>query len=212
MGSMISKVSPSGAEAAGGSAEGVALDVTPELREQIKVLSRALALFRLIRLTQWSQVVTNFNNSEVSKVLKLYSNYAGAEGITKAQFQTIPLLQYSPFSERMFDVTDKDGSGRLSLLEFSQLMSTLSERSPKDQKLRLAFEIYDHDNDGRLSLEDVSVTLVKITGGAMSEDEVQQIAAKVLEESGNGSEALTFEDFRKVMTGTEFEKKMSFFR
>lgn len=209
---MISKVSPSGAEAAGGGAEGVALDITPELREQIKVLPWVFALFRSIRLTQWFQVVTNFNNSEVSKVLKLYSNYAGAEGITKAQFQTIPLLQYSPFSERMFDVTDKDGSGRLSLLEFSQLMSTLSERSPKDQKLRLAFEIYDHDNDGRLSLEDVSATLVKITGGAMSEDEVQQIAAKVLEESGNGGEALTFEDFRKVMTGTEFEKKMSFFR
>ncbi len=157
-------------------------------------------------------MVTNFNNSEVSKVLKLYSNHANAEGITKAQFQTIPLLQHSPFSERMFDVTDKDSSGRLSLLEFSQLMSTLSERSSKDQKLRMAFEIYDHDNDGRLSLEDVSMTLVKITGGAMSEDEVQQIAAKVLEESGNGGEALNFEDFRKVMTGTEFEKKMSFFR
>jgi Ca2+-binding EF-hand superfamily protein len=159
------------------------------------------------------QVVTNFNNGEVSKVLKLYSNYAGSiDGITKEQFQAIPLLRHSPFSERMFDVTDKDGSGLLSLLEFSQLMSTLSERSPKDQKLRLAFEIYDHDGDGRLSLEDVAATLVKITGGGMSDDEVQQIAAKVLEESGNNGEALTFEDFRKVMMGTEFEKKMSFFR
>ena len=61
-------------------------------------------------------------------------------------------------------------------------------------------------------MEDVSATLVKITGGVMSDDEVQQIAAKVLEESGNSGEALTFEDFRKVMMGTEFEKKMSFFR
>ena len=45
MGSMVSKVSPSGAEAAGGSAEGVALDITPELREQIKVLPSALLWF-----------------------------------------------------------------------------------------------------------------------------------------------------------------------
>jgi hypothetical protein len=52
MGSMISKVSPSGAEAAGGGAEGVALDITPELREQIKVLPWVFALFRSIRLTQ----------------------------------------------------------------------------------------------------------------------------------------------------------------
>jgi serine/threonine-protein phosphatase 2B regulatory subunit len=160
-----------------------------------------------------AQVVTNFNNGEVSKVLKLYSTHASSlDGITKLQFQTIPLLQHSPFNERMFDVTDKDSDGCLSLLEFSQLLSTLSERSPKDQKLRLAFEIYDHDNDGRLSLEDVAATLSKITGGGMSDDEVQQISSKVLEESGNGGEALSFEDFRKVMAGTEFEKKMSFFK
>jgi serine/threonine-protein phosphatase 2B regulatory subunit len=112
----------------------------------------------------------------------------------------------------MFEVTDKDGTGCLSLLELAQLMSVLSERSTKDQKLRLAFEIYDHDNDGRLSLEDVSATLMKITGGALSEEEVAQIAGKVLDESGNGGEALNFEDFRKVMMGTEFEKKMSFFK
>jgi Ca2+-binding EF-hand superfamily protein len=121
-------------------------------------------------------------------------------------------MQHSPFNERMFDVTDKDGTGHLSLLEFAQLMSTLSERSTKDQKLRLAFEIYDHDNDGRLSLEDLSATLTKITGGAMSDEEVAQVAGRVLDEAGNGGEALTFEDFRKVMMGTEFEKKMSFFK
>lgn len=109
-------------------------------------------------------------------------------------------------------MTDKDATGHLSLLEFAQLMSSLSDRSTKDQKLRLAFEIYDHDNDGRLSLEDISATLVKITGGGMSEDEVALIAGKVLDESGNNGEALTFEDFRKVMMGTEFEKKMSFFK
>ncbi len=158
-------------------------------------------------------MVTNFNNGEVSKVLRLFSAHAGSvDGITKTQFQSIPLLQHSPFNERMFDVTDKDGTGSLSLLEFSQLMSTLSERSPKDQKLRLAFEIYDHDGDGRLSLEDVAATVSKITGGVMTDDQVQLVASKVLEESGNGGEALNFEDFRKVMMGTEFEKKMSFFR
>jgi serine/threonine-protein phosphatase 2B regulatory subunit len=158
-------------------------------------------------------VVTNFSNSEVTSVLRLYSSYAGSiEGITKPQFERIPLLQHSPFRERMFDVSDKDSDGSLNLLEFAQLMSTLSERSPKDQKLRLAFEIYDHDNDGRLSLEDMILTLTKITGGIMSDDEVQQVAGKVLEESGNGGEALNFEEFRKVMMGTEFEKKMSFFR
>ncbi len=158
-------------------------------------------------------MVTNFNNGEVSKVLRLFSAHAGSvDGITKTQFQSIPLLQHSPFNERMFDVTDKDGTGCLSLLEFSQLMSTLSERSPKDQKLRLAFEIYDHDGDGRLSLEDVAATVSKITGGVMTDEQVQLVASKVLEESGNGGEALNFEDFRKVMMGTEFEKKMSFFR
>ena len=159
------------------------------------------------------QVVTNFNDSEVSKLLKLFSTHAGSlDGITKEQFQSIPLLQHSPFNERLFDVMDKDGSGVMSLLEFAQLMSTLSERSSKDQKLRLTFEVYDHDRDGRLSLEDIALTLNKITGGLLSEDEAQQVAGKVLEESGNAGEALAFEDFCKVMMGTEFEKKMSFFR
>ena len=69
-----------------------------------------------------------------------------------------------------------------------------------------------HHRDGRLSMEDVAHTLHKITGGVLSEDEAQQVAGKVLQESGNAGEALTFEDFCKVMMGTEFEKKMSFFR
>jgi len=98
------------------------------------------------------QVVTNFNDNEVSKLLKLFSTHAGSlDGITKEQFQTIPLLQHSPFNDRLFDVMDKDGSGVMSLLEFAQLMSTLSERSSKDQKLRLTFEVYDHDRHGRLT-------------------------------------------------------------
>jgi hypothetical protein len=37
MGSVFSKVSPSGADGAAGSSDGITLDVTPELREQIKV-------------------------------------------------------------------------------------------------------------------------------------------------------------------------------
>ena len=149
----------------------------------------------------------------MSKLLKLFSTHAGSlDGITKEQFQSIPLLQHSPFNERLFDVMDKDSNGVMSLLEFAQLMSTLSERSSKDQKLRLTFEVYDHDRDGRLSLEDIALTLNKITGGVLSEDEAQQVAGKVLEESGNAGEALAFEDFCKVMMGTEFEKKMSFFR
>jgi hypothetical protein len=44
MGSVLStRVSPSGADGAAGSSEGMALDITPELREQIKV-ARAHAL------------------------------------------------------------------------------------------------------------------------------------------------------------------------
>jgi hypothetical protein len=37
MGSVFSKVSPSGADGGAGGTEGITLDVTPELREQIKV-------------------------------------------------------------------------------------------------------------------------------------------------------------------------------
>ena len=37
MGSVLSKVSPSAADGAGGSTEGITLDLTPELREEIKV-------------------------------------------------------------------------------------------------------------------------------------------------------------------------------
>jgi hypothetical protein len=37
MGSMLSRVSPSGADGGGGSTEGITLDLTPELREEIKV-------------------------------------------------------------------------------------------------------------------------------------------------------------------------------
>ena len=121
----------------------------------------------------------------MSKLLKLFSTHAGSlDGITKEQFQSIPLLQHSPFNERLFDVMDKDSNGVMSLLEFAQLMSTLSERSSKDQKLRLTFEVYDHDRDGRLSLEDIALTLNKITGGVLSEDEAQQVAGISLLSSG----------------------------
>ena len=36
--------------------------------------------------------------------------------------------------------------------------------------------------------------------------------SKILDESGNGGEALSFEDCGKVMAVTELEKKMSYFK
>ena len=36
--------------------------------------------------------------------------------------------------------------------------------------------------------------------------------SKILDELGNGGEALSFEDFCKVMAVTEFEKKKSYFK
>ena len=67
----------------------------------------------------------------------------------------VSALGINVFSVDEFEATfrrmDKDGSGVMSLLEFAQLMSTLSERSSKDQKLRLTFEVYDHDRHDKLT-------------------------------------------------------------
>jgi hypothetical protein len=98
MGSVFSKVSPAGPDSAAGSSEAVALDVTPELREQIKVQQQPLicvcALYN--SLTHTSQVVTNFSNGEVSKVLKLYSTHASRSAICPRP-QVLPLSQHVIF-------------------------------------------------------------------------------------------------------------------
>ena len=86
----------------------------------------------------------------------------------------------------------------MSFNDFMLLFSSLCERSPRDIKLHYAFSIYDFDGDNFIGISDIEQVRISrlffiqeiffqatrlLTQGQMSEEEVEQIWRKVLEET-----------------------------
>ena len=109
-------------------------------------------------------------------------------------------LKENPFRKRICKIFSTDGSGNMSFNDFMLLFSSLCERSPRDIKLHYAFSIYDFDGDNFIGISDIEQVRIcrliffiqekkyfqatrLLTQGQMSEEEVEQIWRKVLEET-----------------------------
>ena len=109
-------------------------------------------------------------------------------------------LKENPFRKRICKIFSTDGSGNMSFNDFMLLFSSLCERSPRDIKLHYAFSIYDFDGDNFIGISDIEQVRISrlffikekknilqatrlLTQGQMSEEEVEQIWRKVLEET-----------------------------
>ncbi|XP_055286686.1 calcium and integrin-binding family member 3 [Moschus berezovskii] len=110
------------------------------------------------------------------------------------------LREDNPFRQRIAQVFSEDGDGHMTLDNFLDMFSVMSEMAPRDLKAYYAFKIYDFNNDDYICAWDLEQTVTKLTRGELSTEEVSLICEKVLDEAdGDHDGRLSLEDFQNMI-------------
>ncbi|XP_049643697.1 calcium and integrin-binding family member 3 isoform X2 [Suncus etruscus] len=108
--------------------------------------------------------------------------------------------QDNPFRQRIAMVFSEDGDGHMSLDNFLDMFSVMSEMAPRDLKAHYAFRIYDFNDDGYICAGDLERTVGRLTRGELSPEEVSLVCEKVLDEAdGDHDGRLSLEDFQNMI-------------
>ncbi|XP_061835803.1 calcium and integrin-binding family member 3-like [Nerophis lumbriciformis] len=112
----------------------------------------------------------------------------------------MPELKDNPFRQRIAEVFSEDGKGNMTLDDFLDMFSVLSEMAPRDLKAYYAFKIYDFNDDDFICKSDLEKTLNKLTRNELTEDEVRMVCEKVLDEADLDNDGrLSLEDFQHMI-------------
>ncbi|XP_040301506.1 calcium and integrin-binding family member 3 isoform X2 [Herpailurus yagouaroundi] len=84
---------------------------------------------------------------------------------------SMPELKDNPFRQRIAQVFSDDGDGHMTLDNFLDMFSVMSEMAPRDLKAYYAFKIYDFNDDGYICAWDLEQTVTKLTRGELSAEE-----------------------------------------
>uniref|UniRef100_A0A8C4STH8 Calcium and integrin binding family member 3 n=1 Tax=Erpetoichthys calabaricus TaxID=27687 RepID=A0A8C4STH8_ERPCA len=119
---------------------------------------------------------------------------------SKAQSEMHPPLHDNPFRQRIAEVFSEDGEGNMTLDDFLDMFSVLSEMAPRDLKAYYAFKIYDFNNDDYICKSDLEKTLNKLTRNELTPEEVRLVCDKVIDEADLDNDGrLSLEDFRHMI-------------
>uniref|UniRef100_A0A672HH80 EF-hand domain-containing protein n=1 Tax=Salarias fasciatus TaxID=181472 RepID=A0A672HH80_SALFA len=113
---------------------------------------------------------------------------------------SMPELKDNPFRQRIAEVFSEDGEGNMTLDDFLDMFSVLSEMAPRDLKAYYAFKIYDFNNDDFICKSDLEKTLNKLTRNELTEEEVRMVCEKVIDEADLDNDGrLSLEDFQHMI-------------
>uniref|UniRef100_A0A8C6QGD9 Calcium and integrin binding family member 3 n=1 Tax=Nannospalax galili TaxID=1026970 RepID=A0A8C6QGD9_NANGA len=113
---------------------------------------------------------------------------------------TMPELKDNPFRQRIAQVFSQDGDGHMTLDNFLDMFSVMSEMAPRDLKAYYAFKIYDFNDDNYICAWDLEQTVTRLTRGELSAEEVSLVCEKVLDEADSDHDGrLSLEDFQSMI-------------
>ncbi|XP_026474848.1 calcium and integrin-binding family member 2 [Ctenocephalides felis] len=178
-------------------------------------MGNKLATFTEEQLEDY-QDCTFFTRKEILRVYKRFREVSpeivpkcmtGDEPVTakvpRDLMERLPELRENPFKTRICEVFSSDGAGDLSFEDFLDLLSVFSGQAPRDIKVFYAFKIYDFDGDDLIGPSDLRAALRLLTRDSqeLSQDELAQIAGKVVEEADvDGDGKLSYMEFEHVIT------------
>ncbi|XP_039371401.1 calcium and integrin-binding family member 3 isoform X1 [Mauremys mutica] len=111
-------------------------------------------------------------------------------------------LKDNPFRQRIAEVFSEDGEGNMTLDDFLDMFSVLSEMAPRDLKAYYAFKIYDFNNDDYICKSDLEKTVNKLTRNELTPEEVCLVCDKVIDEADQDNDGrLSVEDFQHMIVG-----------
>lgn len=162
------------------------------------------------------RMLTSLPEKEILTMQKKFKTYSGGDDyLTEEKFYEIPAISINPLKERLYQCFEKNKDGHITFLEFIKTMSVFTYHGSKDNKLQNSFKLHDFDNDGKINRLDLKKYIKLVTDfGELSEEEIsiniEIIIQQTMEEASSDPNYgfLTFEDFVKVLTQTDFETKL----
>jgi len=149
---------------------------------------------------------SSFSEGELKKLYRRFKmlDKDGSGTLTTEEFLSIPDLALNPLLERILQIFDKNGDNEVQFSEFISVLSTLSDKGTKEDKLKFAFQVYDIDGDGFISNGELFRVLKMMVGTNLTDAQLQQIVDKsILESDSSGEGKVSFEDFCKVIGSSE---------
>ena len=124
----------------------------------------------------------NFDKNELKILYKNFiSMDANKNGLIEPdEFFDVPELKDNPIVQRIINVFDKNGDGKISFYEFVWGLSALTSDAKLEEKQKIAFQIYDINNDGYLSNGDLFNSLKMLVGENLTDIQIQQLSDRTL--------------------------------
>lgn len=140
------------------------------------------------------------------------------KGLTVQQMGGLPQLRFNAIGPRLLSVvaSDKAKQGqRITFKEFILSLAVFAPEARRETKLKFGFKAFDFDNDGAIGRVDLMklvrcLTPPEGTAHALEPKALLNIVEQILVEAdADGDGALTYDEFVKVVEGTDFYSKLS---
>nr|XP_018898413.1 PREDICTED: NADPH oxidase 5 [Bemisia tabaci]XP_018898414.1 PREDICTED: NADPH oxidase 5 [Bemisia tabaci] len=146
---------------------------------------------------------SGFDKSNLDWLEQLFRQTVGSEReIRRDDFKKILITKNPFFTDRVFQIFDKDNSGSISMQEFLDAMHQFAGQTP-DDKIRFLFKVYDLDGDGliqRRELQNVMRACMEENGMQFSEEQIDDLTMALFEDADNESRgAITYEALKNQL-------------
>ncbi|XP_055700750.1 NADPH oxidase 5 [Phlebotomus papatasi] len=146
---------------------------------------------------------TGFDKSSLDRLEHLFRKTVGNEReIRREDFKKIVTSKNPFFTERVFQIFDKDNSGSISLQEFIDAMHQFAGQSPED-KIKFLFKVYDLDGDGLIQhreLQHVMRACMDENGMKFSQEQVEDLTMAMFEDADPYNRgAITYEALKNQL-------------
>ncbi|KAG8288595.1 NADPH oxidase 5 [Homalodisca vitripennis] len=146
---------------------------------------------------------TGFDKGNLEWLEQLFRQTVGNEKeIQKEDFKKILITKNPFFTERVFQIFDKDNSGSISLQEFLEAMHQFAGKSP-DDKIRFLFKVYDLDGDGLIQhreLQHVMKACMEENDLQFSEEQIDDLTMALFEDAdAENRGAITYEALKNQL-------------
>ncbi|XP_023719097.1 NADPH oxidase 5 isoform X2 [Cryptotermes secundus] len=146
---------------------------------------------------------SGIDKSNLEWLEQLFRQTVGNEReIRRDDFKKIVISKNPFFTERVFQIFDKDNSGSISLQEFIDAMHQFAGQSP-DDKIRFLFKVYDLDGDGLIQhreLQHVMRACMEENGMKFSEEQIDDLTMALFEDADSENRGtITYEALKNQL-------------